>query len=68
MHLLLCYDPERRKWKGELLNDIRKACDRIDMSQEMLELLYNGIREDIVDNQLENRHGYPAKLLPLIDE
>jgi len=42
-HLLLCGDPKRRKWKGKLLKDIRETCDRTDVSQEMLELLYNGI-------------------------
>jgi len=57
-----------RKWKGKLLKDIRETCDRTDVSQEMLEMLYNGIRDDLDDNQLENRAQYPAKLLPLIEE
>ena len=36
-HLLLCGDPERKKWKEKLLKDIRETCDRTDVSQEMLE-------------------------------
>ena len=47
---------------------LRETCDRTDVSQEMLELLYNGIRDDLDDKQLENRARYPTKLLPLIKE
>ena len=66
-HLLLCDDPERKKLKGNLLTDIRETCDRTNVSQqEMLELLYNGIRDDLDDNRLENPSQYPAKLLPLV--
>jgi len=50
------------------MKDIREKCDRTDVSQEMLELLYNGIRDDLDDNQLGNRSQYLAKLLPLIEE
>ena len=34
----------------------------------MLELLYNGIRDDLDDNQLENRSQFAEKLLPLIEK
>lgn len=67
-HLLLCDDPERKKWKGNLLTDIRETCDRTNVSEEMLELLYNGIRDDLDDTPLENPAQYPAKLMPLIEE
>ena len=67
-HLLLCNDPERKKWKEKLLKDIRETSDRTDVSQEMIELLYNGIRDDLDGNQLDNRAQYPEKLLPLIEE
>jgi len=48
-HFLLRDDPERKTWKGKLLKDIRETCDRTGVSQEMLELMYNGIREDLDD-------------------
>ena len=36
--------------------------------EQTLELLYNGIRDDLDDSQLENRSQYPEKLLQLIEE
>ena len=67
-HLLLCDDPEWKKRKGKLLKDIRETCDRTYVSQAMLELLYNGIRDGLDDNRLENLSQYQANILPLIEE